>query len=257
MISYVHFEDYKAMLDIAGKDIDFLADRGVEQDEMENKIGYLREYNRKNNTNIKYCNTEWLPLNGLDYFNMGGDAGEHPKSFLFSKWEYALSAMASLMMWQRFGDDVDFINFSNFANTHSQSVIETAKEGCYITASGRAMKVFADTAAAYVLEIENYKAYRTDEIQVQAAYNEDRTNLIIYVYNSSQENVDVELDLSDFDVIDEYIGQMLYADDIYSMNTLKNPDEIKNVPLKGKIKNKLFKLSQRKLSFGEYTIGLK
>ena len=66
-----------------------------------------------------------------------GDAEpEYTVSLLLSDGK---DAVATLMMWQRHGDIVDFVNFNNLANTHSQSVIETAKEGAYITAPGMMM----------------------------------------------------------------------------------------------------------------------
>ncbi|MBQ7379761.1 MAG: hypothetical protein IJW70_08840 [Clostridia bacterium] len=117
--SYKH-EALERMIEIAGMDIDFIADRGFDEWALQKKLAVLCAYNQKHGTQLKYCNTEWLPLNGTDVYNMVSRKDTKvTKCYLFSKWAYALDAAAILMMWQRYGQDIDFINFNNLANTRA------------------------------------------------------------------------------------------------------------------------------------------
>ena len=55
-----------------------------------------------------------------------------------------------------------FVNFSNLANTHSQCVIDTPKEGAYLTAAGKAFELLAHSPAAWPLKIKDYTANPKD-----------------------------------------------------------------------------------------------
>jgi alpha-N-arabinofuranosidase len=239
-------------------DIDFLADRGFNENELKFKLGILDRFNKAHGTNIRYCNTEWLPLNGADVCNMVPRSElRHNKCFMFSKWSYALDAAAILMMWQRYGQSIDFINFNNWANTHAQSVIETPKEGAFVAAAGMMLHRFAHTEAYQTLMIEDYHANREDPVQVQLSINEDGTALVLNILNRSEEDGDVELDLSVFDVTDgEAKGVLLAADDLLSMNKLGD-SQITEREASVTVADKTVKVAVRKLSYGEYIIPLK
>lgn len=258
MVSYCHGVDLLAeMVEIAGQDIDFFADRGFAEEELIAKLGVIKRYNEAHGTNIKYCNTEWLPLNGADVYNLAPrDANKYTKCFLFSKWSYALDAAAVLMMWQRYGQSIDFINFNNFANTHSQSVIETAKEGSYITAAGRILNYFANTKAAYALRFDGYHPVRTDNVQIQLSLNESGDALVINVLNRSETEEKVHLDLSDFDIADHCTGTMLYADNLLAMNTL-NDTQIKEKQVKYAVNDKSLDFTAEPLSYSEVIVAIK
>ena len=258
MISYcAGLDTLKKMVDIAGGDIDFLADRGFDEEDLENKLAVIREYNEKHGTEIKYCNTEWLPLNGADVYNMTPrSVTKATKSYLFSKWSYALDAAATLMMWQRHGDIVDFVNFNNLANTHAQSVIETPKECAFVTAAGMIMHRFANTKAHRTLVIEGHRPKRTDAVHLQLSETEDGGALALNVLNRSENDGGAELDLSDFDVTDGvYKGVMIYADSLISMNR-QNDRQIKECECDIVIKDKTAIIKAEKLSFAEYVIPL-
>lgn len=258
MISYCsNIEGIRKMLDIAGMDIDFLADRGFEEKDLICKLDVIHEFNEKNGTDIKYCNTEWLPLNGADIYNMVPRSEmKYGKCFMFSKWSYALDAASTMMMWQRYGEDIDFINFNNLANTHSQSVIETPKEGAFPTAAGMIMHMFAKTQAHRTLVIEDYHPVRSDPLQVQLSMNETGNALVLNVLNRSEEDYELQLDLSVFPLSDKEItGNCLIADSLLSMNRLCDT-QINREKATLRVADKVAKCSARKLSFAEYVIEI-
>ena len=221
MISYC-FPDgaLKEMLDIAGEHIDFLADRGFDEDELREKLSLIKSYNARHGTDIKYCNTEWLPLVGADGYNLAPRAlTKVTKCFLFSKWAYALDAAATLMMWQRYGEIIDFANFNNLANTHSQSVIETPKEGSFVTAAGMIMHMFANTAARRTLKFEGYSPQRQDVLQIQLSESGTGDAAVVNVLNKGEAPGSAEIDVSalgTFEGIAE--GTVLSADSPLAMN---------------------------------------
>ena len=259
MISYCHGgKELERMVEIAGMDIDFLADRGFDERELQFKLGIIDRFNQAHGTNIRYCNTEWLPLNGADVYNMVPRSElRHNKCFMFSKWSYALDAAAILMMWQRYGQSIDFINFNNFANTHAQSVIETPKEGAFVAASGMMLHRFAHTEAYQTLVMEDYHPTRTDPIQVQLSLNQDSSALVLNILNRTEEDGEVELDLSVFEVADgDARGVLLAGEDLLSMNTLHD-QQISEREARVSVADKAVKTVVPRLSFGEYVIPLK
>ena len=259
MISYCHGgKELERMVEIAGMDIDFLADRGFDENELQFKLGIIDRFNKAHGTNIRYCNTEWLPLNGADVYNMVPRSElRHNKCFMFSKWSYALDAAAILMMWQRYGQSIDFINFNNFANTHAQSVIETPKEGAFVAAAGMMLHRFAHTEAYQTLMLEDYHPTRTDPIQVQLSFNENSSALVLNILNRTEEDGEVELDLSAFEVADgEAKGVLLVGDDLLAMNKLGD-QRICEQETSITVANKAVKAAVRRLSFAELVIPLK
>ena len=258
MISYCSGPEALArMVEIAGMDIDFLADRGFEERDLQNKLAIIHKFNEAHGTSIRYCNTEWLPLNGADVYNMVPRSEmRHNKCFMFSKWSYALDAAATMMMWQRYGQDIDFINFNNLANTHSQSVIETPKEGAYITSAGMMMHRFGTTEAYQTLVLDGYHASRTDPVQVQLSVNQEGTALVLNLLNRTEEDGSVEIDLSALDVAQgEAAGVLLSADSLLSMNTLRD-EQVSEKPASVTVENNTVKVKVARLSYGEYRIPL-
>lgn len=117
-----YHRDIEKMLDIAGADIDFLADRADAGKTAAHMLKILNSYNKKHNTNIRYSDTEWLAYNTeqkRDAYNMSRNEKGVTKSYSFSKWMYALNLLKNFMSFQRLGDGIWFVNFNNLANTHS------------------------------------------------------------------------------------------------------------------------------------------
>ena len=258
MISYCSsLEALTRMVEIAGMDIDFLADRGFEEADLQRKLEIIHKFNASHGTHIRYCNTEWLPLNGADVYNMVPRSEmRHGKCFMFSKWSYALDAAATMMMWQRYGQDIDFINFNNLANTHAQSVIETPKEGAYPTAAGMMMRKFAVTKAYQTLVLEDYHPSRNDPIQVQLSVNQAGDGLVLNLLNRSEENGGVEIDLSAFDVADgEVAGECLVADSLLAMNRLGDA-QVQDIATSVPVSQKILECTIPPLSYAEFVIPL-
>lgn len=248
--------DLAKMLQIAGKDIDFLADRGDAGETTRTMIGKLREYNAANSTSIKYCDTEWLAYNTdvkRDAYNMASGE-EATKSFMFSKWLYALNLLKNFMSFQRMGEEMLFVNVNNLANTHSQCVMDTPKEGAYLTAAGKAMEFLSRSPAARVLKIKDYDPSMKEDFQVQAAWDKDRERLVLYICNRTGEKLPAIFDLNALGTTFKTCSlTRLQADSPVAMNTLENQDAIKvsNTAGKAHFKKGLFKVEAPAWSFTE------
>lgn len=251
--------DLAKMLQIAGKDIDFLADRGDAGETTRTMIGKLREYNAANGTSIKYCDTEWLAYNTdikRDAYNMA-TGEEATKSFMFSKWLYALNLLKNFMSFQRMGEEMLFVNVNNLANTHSQCVMDTPKEGAYLTAAGKAMEFLSRSPAARVLRIKDYDPTMKEDFLVQAAWDKDRERLVIYICNRTGNKLPATFDLGALGrTFKTYDQTRLQADSPVAMNTLENQDAIKVYNTSGKTRfNKgLFKVEAPAWSFTEFIL---
>ncbi len=258
MESYAYtYDELKKMTETAGGYIDFFADRGIDESELESKLAIIKEYNEKHKTDIKYCNTEWVPMNGADLYNFIPKS-ERMKSrcIIFNKWSYALETAENLMTWQRHGEDVDFVCFSAYADNHSQAVVETPKEGVYINPSGLILHKFANTEAYRTLVIEDYRPARKDPVQIQLSMNRRGDALVLDLLNKSESGSDIELDLSAFSVTDgEYPGYTMCADSLTATNT-PGAKQIREYENTVSVENKTVKTTVVKLSFSEFVIPL-
>lgn len=245
------------MLEIAGPYIDFLADRADADKVSAYMLGKVRAYNNTHGTHIKYCDTEWLAYNteqNRDAYNMTKKDGEVTKSYAFGKWFYALNLLKNFMAFQRLGDDMLFVNFNNLANTHSQSAMETPKEGAYLTASGRALELLSNSRAAWLLTFENYTAKANDEYLVQAAWDIDRKKLVLYICNRTATSKTPVFDLSALAALFvKSTANQLQADSPIAMNTLSDPQAIKKTVTvkKIKLKNSRYEVEAPAYSFIE------
>ena len=252
-----NLEGLEKMLEIAGRDIDFIADRGSDESYMQKKLAILRAYNEKNGTHLLYCNTEWLPLGGADMYNMAPrENNKLTKCYLFSKWSYALNAASILMMWQRYGREIGFVNFNNLANTHAQSAIETPKECAYPTAAGMVLHRFAHTKAYRTLEIEGYHPQMGDPVQVQLSVNEQGNALVLNVLNKGDKDDTISLDLGAFEVSDGcFDGIALTAQSPESMNKQEDM-QIGEISVTLAVQERVASVRAKALSFAEYVIPL-
>jgi alpha-L-arabinofuranosidase len=237
MISYDTGDEIVKMLEIAGKDIDFLADRDDDEEgRLDRMLDIINHYNTANGTSIKYCDTEWQvhlygaknPKDEVDPRYLYGHKTKIKRAMVLGTWYCGLKAAGYLMNWQRKGDIVDFVNFNNFSNTHGQAVIESPKEGAYLTAPGRVYELLSRTPARWPLVIEGYRADRTDMFQVQAAYSLNRDTLVLYALNRSDSARAIQFDYSLLDKKYKSVNfSMLDADDIFARNKIDLPDEIR------------------------------
>lgn len=244
-----------SMLAIAGPDIDFLADRADADTVTRYMISKVRAYNEKHGTHIKYCDTEWLAYNTeekRDAYNLAHAKDGITKSYAFSKWMYGLNLLKNFMSFQRMGKEMLFVNFNNLANTHSQSAMETPKEGTYLTASGKALELLSNSPAAWVLKIDGYEVKMNDEYQVQAAWNKSKSSLVLYVCNRTATPEQPVFDLSALGKqFTKATITSLNAAGPVAMNTLANPQAISSTTVnqKVKLKENEFKIVSKPYSF--------
>ena len=137
------------MREIAGKDIDFLADRGPFSANVKRKTDIIRDYNLRNGTSIKYADTEFFIS-----FDQYGDEEirkfrkeNNERNLDHATWCYALNTLNMLMMWQRFGGDVQFSCFNSFVNDHLHSPFEVTKDTTMIKYAGYIYELMNRTQA--------------------------------------------------------------------------------------------------------------
>lgn len=219
-------EAIPAMLKICGQDIDFFADRADAEKELGQKLGLMRAYNAAHGTHIRYCNTEWFPWEGGD-FNVYTGINDSSVWSRNCRWFHGLYVMKNFLAWQRAGGDVMFINYNNLANTHGQNVIETPKEGTYLSADGQALAMLAHSPAARPLKLEGYTAQIKDDFQVQAAWDKGRRRLSLYVLNRTGQTRKAEFDLAKLGrTFRAAETRTLRAEDPMARDTLKAPEAI-------------------------------
>ena len=237
LITYYYDNKIPEMLEIAGKHIDFFADRDDEEDgRLDRMLCIINDFNSANGTNIKYCNTEWQvhlygaenPKEMVDDRFLYGHKTRIKRAMVLGTWFCGLKAAGYLMEWQRRGSIVDFINFNNVSNTHGQAVIETPKEGAYLTAPGKVYELLSRTPARWPLVIEEYQSHRDDIFQVLAAYSINKDTLVLNVLNRSDMERLIEFD---FSLLEQEFSSvkisMLDADDVFARNKIDMPDEIR------------------------------
>jgi alpha-N-arabinofuranosidase len=177
------------VLQIAGKYIDFLADRGTTKENIDRKTEMIRDFNLQHHTHIKYANTEYLvssydpaTINALKKYDIWEGKGRNLET---ATWGYALSWANLLMQWQRYGGEVIFTCFNSFANDHLNSVIETPKEGSFLKYPAAIGKLFRETPARWLLNLQGYEMDIGKSTQVQVAWDEGKENLVVYHLNSN------------------------------------------------------------------------
>ena len=249
MVSYgdrparpTYHDDIDKMLEIAGPYIDFLADRADADKTTAYMLEHIHAYNKSHGTHIKYCDTEWLAYNtdtNRDAYNMARKEGEVTKSYAFSKWLYALNLLKNFLSFQRMGDDMLFVNFNNLANTHSQSAMETPKEGVFLTASGKVLQLLSNSPAAWVLSFDGYTAKANDDYQVQAAWDMNRKKLVLSICNRTASVKTANFDLSALPgSFVKSTSTQLHADSPVAMNTLQNQNAIEKTISEKKVRLK-------------------
>ena len=227
-------QDIATMLEIAGKDVDFLADRGDAEAHLDSRLEIMHAFNKANGTTLQYTNTEWFPWESGD-FNVYTGIMASDRWSIQQRWAHGMFVLKSFMSFQRRGGDVLFVNYNNFANTHAQCVIETPREGVYMSADGVALSLISRSPAAWPLQLQDYKAGPKDDFQVQAAWDKDRKRLVLYVLNRTAEEKTATFDISQLErnswwskrTFKSAETRTLYADDAVTRNTMENPDAIK------------------------------
>lgn len=234
MVGYGPFNiNLRDMLEIAGKHIDLVTDRASTEPELRKDLAIISEYNSKNGTNIRLCNTEWW---GHIAEGRGGVAAklmskpEDPARVsqhqLKVTWNYAMNTANKLLMFQRLGGDFEFANFNNLCNTWGQNIIESPKEKSFISAAGRMFSLMSKSKAAWVCKTDTIR--NINGILVQATLSENKKDLIIYALNYLDNQQKINIDLTAFKVNPkDCTVKTLFADGAVAQNKLDDPNQIK------------------------------
>jgi alpha-L-arabinofuranosidase len=231
MIGY-GFERYlDRMLETAGQWIDGITDRALAEDALRRDLEVIDAYNRAHGRSIFLCNTEWISQQTVGEVLPGArlDPGEELEGTLQNRevrWGYAMTAVAELLLFQRLGGDFLFANFNNLANTWGQNVIESAKEGAWLSAAGRAFELLTRSPAAWPLAY-SVKAGHPDII-FQPAWDRDKKNLVLQILNFGGGQVGGIFDLRaiGFYAREAEVSTLL-ADSLQARNTLSNPEAVR------------------------------
>ena len=168
-------ETLPQILEIAGKDIDYIIYRVGNPEFVNGILSVIREYNKNNGTCITMVNTEWLPsCRSIEPFedpNVPTDfswKGEITNNYatIFSthqiSWNYALNGARRLLDYISYGGEFTLANFNNTCNTWGQNVIEATKDTSYLSCMGKVFAWFAtwyQPSYANVYETGNNSLY--------------------------------------------------------------------------------------------------
>ncbi len=204
MVYYSFRGNLQGLLDIAGKYIDLVTDRSGTESGLKDDLAIIGEYNKKNGTSIRLCNTEWL----APRTNFGAAAsamrerqqaqGTLSRQQNQISWNYAMNAAYQLLIFQRLGNDFLWSNFNNLANTWGQNIIECPKDTVFISCVGRVYELMSRSRSAWVLKTDTIQGAKG--VLVQATTTSDKGKLIFYMLNYQPSQSQVNLDLTGFKV---------------------------------------------------------
>ena len=230
VISYHTFSDViEDILDMCGDAVDFIADRMCEPYNIKRKISIVRKYNATHQHQIYYTDTEALqnrPLTLAPFTSEYYDKNNIDFCQSRRTWIYALTMAGNLMHYERYGELARFMCFNNLCNTSGQSCIEVSKEETILSAAGIMMKAFANTEAAWPLRIEGYEADSLKSIEMQVAWNFDRTKLVINLVNKCDEEAWITLDLSKLGIQGNAMQTFKLVGDGAAQETIRNHGNI-------------------------------
>lgn len=267
-------------LEIAGEYIDYLISRNGSPESVSSILAKIRAYNEKHGTHIKLVNTEWLSPSAspepfddpeipqLHAWRPQGEANyKGALSFRQISWFYALNGASRLMDYLSYGGEYYLANFNNCVNTWGQNVIESAKEGAWLSPMGDVFKFFAsrddkyplattliDSMNSTVKQEENvYNAsatemdfplivnYRSQNEFLKLTACETETGINVYFSNKSMENIDLSLTIPKGYKVDriEYVcapdrlsrAKLDHTDISFGENALKSAKNISVKPL--------------------------
>ena len=191
-------------LEIAGKYVDYIISRNGSPDAVASILAKIRAYNAKHGTNIKLVNTEWLapsaspePFDDPEVPQMRAMRPRNSEpnykqalSFRQISWFYAHNGATRLMDYLSYGGEYYLANFNNCVNTWGQNVIESAKEGAWLSPMGEVFKFFSSRADKYPLETvfedEMNKAVQQQESAYNAAPSRSGFPLLVNYRNQNE-----------------------------------------------------------------------
>lgn len=193
---WVYHEALKAMLEIAGADIDLVNNRGGNIAEMRGDLAVLAEYNAAHGRDIRLCHSEYransydLPVDPNapqkvdDGLNAPKSTAEKDTAIAkASRWSYGLSILCDYLEYQGFGGDFQFANFTGYNDGWGEGLVNCAKSRVYPSAAGQAFDFLRRQGMAWPLAIETKGA--SPLVRTQAAWDTEKTTLILFSLNLS------------------------------------------------------------------------
>lgn len=237
----------KEMLDIAGQYIDIVNNRGGNIKQQAADMEIIREYNRAHNTHITMCHSEFrAPLTrartGADGLNRVERRGRNSLQNMSTHWAFGMSVLDQFIQFQNFGGDYSFLNFTSLNDTWGENLINMAKEGAFISSSGRAVEFINKVPVAYPLSFE--VKYPDPDMVVQSAWNADKTKLSIIVLNfgGTEKSCTVDLNELKTEFTAEQRHLAVYAASDQDFNSPSDHDKIKTTDDKSFFRKKSFNI---------------
>lgn len=244
---YVFNPKLKEMLGIAGPYIDYVNNRGGDMKEMASDIAILREYNKLNGSDIQLCHSEFRAptarnIGKVDGLNRLVTEEKGSLQNLSTRWAYGMSIIDQLIQYQNFGGIFAFTDFTVYTDGYGESLININKDKATLSAAGRAYELLWKLNISQPVKFEN--ATSDDNIVLQSAWNENKTQFTILV-----ENFDSGEHLCSFDISDLktkfHSNQTLYkvwADSPKAFNSPRDQNAIKSSQESVKLSTSKFKL---------------
>ena len=227
------------MLEIAGKQVDFVITRERSVEYIQKLLLILDDYNRKNSTHIQPVNTEWLADEDVtEPFSDSNVPMQHDWNvwnkyecalgYRQIRWFYGLSTANTILDYMFLGGAFHLANFNNCANTWGGNIIECSKEGVWKSPAGEVFKFYKDFPDKYPLKSE----VKSDNKLVKILACETDAGIVLNVVNSGDLGANLILILPSGYKSDQM--ETLYAPDKLSRTYLDHSDikydvkEIKN-----------------------------
>jgi alpha-L-arabinofuranosidase len=219
------------MLEIAGPYIDFVNNRGGSMKEMAADIALVNTYNLKHNRDIKLCHSEFrAPVErnsgGVDGLNKAEVKQKESLQNMSVRWSYGMSVMDQMIHYQNFGGMFSFAQFTNYNDTWGENLINTTKEGVYLSSAGRAMEFLNRLPIAFPLAVDN-KSIDPD-IVLQAAWDTEKKHFTLLVLNFSGIEKNKQFDISELRAkfVKEQKHFSVYAEKLTDFNSPANKNKI-------------------------------
>ena len=229
---YVFNSKLPQMLEIAGPYIDFVNNRGGNMKEMTADIALVNAYNLKYNRDIKLCHSEFrAPVErnsgGVDGLNRAENKQKESLQNMSVRWSYGLSVIDQMIQYQNLGGMFSFAQFTNYSDTWGENLINTAKEGIYLSAAGRAMEFLHRLPIGYPLAIDNKNS--DPDIVLQAAWDVKKKHFTLVVLNFSRTEKNKQFDISALraNFVKEQKHLALYAERLTDFNSPADKNKIK------------------------------
>lgn len=236
---------FAEMLEVAGKYVDVITNRGGTVEEMKKDLKILEEYNRRNGTDIVLCHTEFrAPLtreskridDGLN------QTSNETSESLFNnsvRWSFAMSVLNQFVEYQNMGGDFLTAIYTQMNDGWGESVINIAREGAFLPASGVVIKLLNHLDIVYPQYIESDDP--TENIVIQAAWNKERNKLSLLLANYDSRDLNCRVDLRELGVRFKRLAKTyeIAPGSLAAFNTLENPNRVSIAYGESKVSNTL------------------